>query len=293
MTDSRTSPQGHLSPPGGPATDTTKDASGIDDLLAIMARLRDPRHGCPWDLKQTFETILPYTLEEAYEVAEAIEQRAMDDLRDELGDLLFQVVFHAQLASEQGSFAFADVVAGVCAKMRRRHPHIFGPHAFAEASVTDAREVGANWERAKAVERAHKGQAAKGVLAGVAQALPALVRAEKLQRRAARVGFDWDHLDGVLDKVKEELAECEATLAAHTDPAERVHELGDLLFSCVNLARHLGIDAEQALRAANHRFEGRFARVEAGLTAQGKTPGPEVRAEMERLWDETKSKAAT
>lgn len=268
------------------------DAAAIEDLLAIMARLRDPQHGCPWDLEQSFRSILPYTLEEAYEVAEAIDREAMDELRDELGDLLFQVVFHAQLASEQGSFSFADVVRGVCAKMRRRHPHVFGPNVFDKASFADAGEVKAHWERAKAAERAHREQAEKGVLAGVAQALPALVRAEKLQRRAARVGFDWEDLEGVLDKVKEELAECEATLTPDADLADRVHELGDLLFSCVNLARHLGVDAEQALRAANHRFERRFAHVEAGLRGQGKAPGPEVRAEMERLWDEAKAQAA-
>jgi len=261
------------------------DVPSIDELLAIMARLRDPERGCPWDLKQSFRTILPYTLEEAYEVAEAVEQDDMDDLCDELGDLLLQVVFHAQMASEQNSFTFADVVRGICDKLRRRHPHVFG-----ELAVADAHQVHTTWEREKAAERARKDWVgANGVLVGVAQALPALIRAEKLQRRAARVGFDWDQTDGVLDKVHEELSECEQTIAAQADSTERVHEVGDLLFACVNLARHLGVDAEQALRTANRRFETRFARVEAGLRDQGRVPGPEVRGEMERLWGVAKA----
>jgi nucleoside triphosphate diphosphatase len=268
------------------------DQTSIDTLLAIMARLRDPTDGCPWDLAQTFSTILPYTLEEAYEVAEAIESGTLEDLRDELGDLLLQVVFHAQMAQEQGAFAFPDVVRAICDKLIRRHPHVFG-----DADLSDAAAVRHHWEQAKAAERGRATQAqgsdpagtAQGVLAGVAAALPALVRAEKLQRRAAAVGFDWDTIAGVFDKVREELDECHATLPAHTDPTERVHEIGDLLFSCVNLARHLGVDAEQALRAANQRFERRFAHIEAGLAAQGARPGPEVRTEMERLWDDAKA----
>jgi MazG family protein len=259
-----------------------RNATSIDELLAIMAQLRDPANGCPWDLRQSFRTILPYTLEEAYEVAEAIEQDDMEDLRDELGDLLFQVVFHAQMAQEEGSFAFTDVVRSICDKMLRRHPHV-----FAEADFADEHQVHANWEREKAAERKGKAETA-GALDGVAQALPALVRAEKLQRRAARVGFDWDALDGVVDKVREELAECEETADAHADPTERVHEVGDLLFSCVNLARHLGVDAEQALRAASHRFERRFRFIEAGLLGQGREPGREAREEMERLWEAAK-----
>ena len=262
-----------------------QDPISIDDLLAIMARLRDPVNGCPWDLNQSFRTILPYTLEEAYEVAEAIEQDDMGDLQDELGDLLFQVVFHAQMAREQGSFDFFDVVRGICDKMRRRHPHV-----FAEADFVDEHQVHANWEREKAAERERKGRSeSAGVLDGVARALPALVRAEKLQRRAARVGFDWDALEGVVDKVREELAECEQTADAQADPLTRVHEAGDLLFSCVNLARHLGVDAEQALRAANHRFERRFERVESGLRERGIEPGVGVREEMERLWEAAKA----
>ena len=270
------------------------DPTTIDDLLAIMARLRDPAGGCPWDLAQNFRTILPYTLEEAYEVAEAIESGSLDDLRDELGDLLLQVVFHARMAEEAGAFAFCDVVRAICDKMIRRHPHVFGA-----VDLPDAAAVRTHWEREKAAERARTaalgGGTAEddagsggGVLAGVAQALPALVRAEKLQRRAAAVGFDWDAIEGVFDKVHEELGECRAAMADPVDPAERVHEIGDLLFSCVNLARHLGVDAEQALRAANHRFERRFARIEAGLSATGQRPGPEVRAEMERFWEAAK-----
>ena len=262
----------------------------IDELLTIMARLRDPAGGCPWDLAQTFSTVLPYTLEEAYEVAEAIESGSLTDLRDELGDLLFQVVFHARIAQEQGAFAFPDVVRAICDKMVRRHPHV-----FADAALGDQAAVRAHWEREKALERERADDSGRptppvGALAGVAQALPALVRAEKLQRRAARVGFDWDAIAGVLDKVQEELDECRETLPEHVDPTERVHEIGDLLFSCVNLARHLGVDAEQALRAANHRFERRFARIESGLAAQGLQPGPTVRAQMERLWEDAKAR---
>ena len=259
----------------------------IDELLSIMARLRDPAGGCPWDLAQTFSTVLPFTLEEAYEVAEAIESGSLTDLRDELGDLLFQVVFHARMAQEQGAFAFPDVVRAICDKMVRRHPHV-----FADVALGDQAAVRAHWEREKALERERagdSGRASVGVLAGVAQALPALVRAEKLQRRAARVGFDWDAIAGVLDKVQEELDECRETLAEHVDPTERVHESGDLLGSCVNLARHRGVDAEQALRAANHRFERRFARIESGLAAQGLQPGPAVRAQMEHLWEDAKA----
>ncbi|NEV62415.1 nucleoside triphosphate pyrophosphohydrolase [Thiorhodococcus minor] len=253
----------------------------IDELLSIMARLRDPEGGCPWDLEQTFRTILPFTLEEAYEVAEAIEQGDLQALRDELGDLLLQVVFHARMAEEQGGFDFFDVVRSICDKMVRRHPHVFG-----ETDLGDSAAVHASWERIKAEERAEKGELAvpESVLAGVAQALPALVRAEKLQRRAARVGFDWDAIEGVVDKVREELEECQETLAEHADPTDRVHEVGDLLFSCVNLARHMGVDAEQALRAANHRFEHRFGEVEAALREQGLTPAREQREEMERQW---------
>jgi MazG family protein len=260
------------------------DAHNIDSLLAVVARLRDPEQGCPWDLKQTFRTILPYTLEEAYEVAEAIEADDMVELCEELGDLLFQVAIYARMAEEKGDFDFGDVVASISTKMIRRHPHVFG-----DAEVATEAEVRENWETMKAAEREAKGKRLRtSVLEGVAQALPALVRAEKLQKRAARVGFDWDDLDGVVDKVREELVECEQTFSEHADPTERVHEIGDLLFSCVNLARHLGVDAEQALRSANHRFERRFQRVEVCLRASGKAPDRAHRDEMERLWETVK-----
>lgn len=260
------------------------DAHSIDSLLAVVARLRDPNQGCPWDLKQTFATIMPYTLEEAYEVAEAIEADDMVELCEELGDLLFQVAIYSRMAEEKGDFDFGDVVASISTKMIRRHPHVFG-----DDEVASEAEVRENWEAMKAAEREAKGKRLRtSVLEGVAQALPALVRAEKLQKRAARVGFDWDDLDGVADKVREELAECEETFSEHTNPTDRVHEVGDLLFSCVNLARHLGIDAEQALRSANHRFERRFQRVEVCLRASGKAPARAHRDEMERLWETVK-----
>lgn len=261
------------------------DTRRIEALLAIVARLRDPAHGCPWDLKQTFRSILPYTLEEAYEVAEAIEMEDMGALREELGDLLFQVAIYSQMAAEQGRFDFGDVVASISEKMLRRHDHVFG-----DVHVASEEEARANWERTKAAERAGKADREHvSALHGVAQTLPALVRAEKLQKRAAHVGFDWDNLDGVVDKVREELAECEETFTSQTDPTRRVHEVGDLLFSVVNLARHLGVDAEQALRAANHRFERRFGRVEVCLRAAGKAPAPEHREDMERLWETVKA----
>ncbi|GAB0150139.1 nucleoside triphosphate pyrophosphohydrolase [Marichromatium sp. PS1] len=270
------------------STDSAPVASrryDLDDLLAIMARLRDPQSGCPWDLAQTFATILPFTLEEAYEVADAIERDDMPELRDELGDLLLQVVFHARMAEERGSFAFAEVVQAICEKLVRRHPHV-----FADTALDDGAAVREHWERVKAAERAHKGAGATppGALDGVARALPALLRAEKLQRRAARVGFDWDDVAGVFAKVEEELAECRETLARPAGAPERVHEVGDLLFSCVNLARHLGVDAEQALREAGQRFERRFGAVESRLREAGRAPAAELRDEMERLWGEVK-----
>ncbi|MEI9851761.1 MAG: nucleoside triphosphate pyrophosphohydrolase [Sphingomonas sp.] len=221
--------------------------AGIDRLVAIMARLRDPKTGCEWDTVQTFETIAPYTIEEAYEVADAIQRGDMADLRDELGDLLLQVIFHARMAEEAGHFALPDVVAGICDKMERRHPHIFrgaeaGGHAL--------------WEQIKAEERGAKG--AESALDGVAIGLPALLRAEKLQKRAARTGFDWPDPGGARAKIDEELAEIEAA-----PPEEVEEEIGDLLFAVVNWARKLGIDPEAALRAANAKFERRFKAMEA------------------------------
>jgi nucleoside triphosphate diphosphatase len=214
----------------------------IERLVAIMARLRDPERGCEWDIAQTYATIAPYTIEEAYEVADAITRGDVADLKDELGDLLLQVVFHSRIAEEAGDFTLADVVTAISDKMERRHPHIFG----------DAGET-PGWEAIKAAERKNS-----GALAGVALGLPALSRAEKLQRRAARVGFDWPDASGPRGKVDEELSEVEAA-----SPDERADEVGDLLFAVVNWARHLGVDAEAALRAANGKFEARFAGMEA------------------------------
>ena len=245
-----------------------------------MARLRDPQQGCPWDLRQDFASIAPYTLEEAYEVADAIARQDFDDLRLELGDLLLQVAFHAQLAREAGLFDFEDVAAGICDKLLRRHPHVFGDAVF----ETDA-ERSAAWESAKAAERANRDV---GLLAGVAQALPALKRAQKLQQRAARVGFDWPDLAPVLDKLDEELAEVRAALSE--DDCEAVaDELGDLLFVMANLARHLKVDAEDALRRGNAKFERRFAYIERALQAAGRQAEDCTLAELDALWDAAKA----
>jgi ATP diphosphatase len=219
----------------------------IDRLTTIMARLRDPETGCDWDVAQDFSTIAPYTIEEAYEVADAIARNDMADLKDELGDLLLQVIFHSRMAEEAGLFALPDVVAAISDKMERRHPHVFGDSPGGHAQ---------HWERLKADEREAKGDS--GALDGVAIGLPALLRAEKLQKRAARTGFDWPDADGPRAKVIEEIAEIDAA-----SPAEREEEIGDLLFAVVNWARHLGVDAEAALRAANAKFERRFKAMEA------------------------------
>jgi nucleoside triphosphate diphosphatase len=260
----------------------TKKPDPMAQLLGVMERLRDATNGCPWDREQTFATIAPYTIEEAYEVADAIRRQDMGALKDELGDLLFQVVFHAQLAREAGTFAFADVAAGLVDKMVRRHPHVFGA-----AQVADAAEQTTAWEAHKAAERA-TGAKDASALEGVALALPALLRAQKLQARAARVGFDWPAVAPILDKVLEELAELRREMDAGS-PAPRVKaELGDVLFSVVNLARRLDVDAEGALREANARFESRFRRVEALLRAQGKDPKAATLAEMDALWEQAK-----
>ncbi len=245
----------------------------LSRLTAIMARLRDPARGCEWDVAQNFATVAPYTIEEAYEVAEAIARDDMAALKDELGDLLFQVVFHSRMAEEAGAFTVDDVITAICDKMERRHPHIF----------SDATER-PDWEALKAAERGAK--AAAGALSGVALALPALSRAEKLQRRAARVGFDWPDSAGPLAKVHEEIAEIEAA----TTPEHQAEEFGDLLFSVVNWARHMGVEPETALRAANAKFEGRFAAMEALHAADG--AGLAFSAltldEMEALWGRVK-----
>ncbi len=250
-------------------------------LIEIMARLRDPEKGCPWDREQTFDTILPHTIEEAYEVADAIERGDMGELRDELGDLLFQVVFYAQMASEAGHFSFDDIVAGICEKMLRRHPHVFG-----EEVIEDAEQQTRAWEKLKASERAGKTDAAPaGHLDGIAKALPALLRSAKLQRRAAQVGFDWPDASDVLHKIEEELEEVREELKQERDQQRVEEEIGDLLFACVNLARHTGVDAEAALRGANGKFERRFLSIEQALTARGQTLQGATLDEMEQLWN--------
>lgn len=256
-------------------------AGGIARLLAIMARLRDPDHGCPWDLEQDFASIAPYTIEEAYEVADAIDRQDWAELRGELGDLLFQAVFHAQLASERGLFTFDDVANTMSDKMVARHPHVFGDESRDKSP--DQQTV--DWERIKAAERAGKAQ--KGVLDGVALGLPALLRAVKLQKRAARVGFDWPDDAQVLDKLVEEIAELRAARAS-LSPADVAEEFGDLLFVMANLARHWDIDPEAALRGANAKFTRRFAHIEARLAAQGRSPAESDLSEMDALWNEAR-----
>jgi MazG family protein len=270
----------------------------IDDLLAVMAALRTPGSGCPWDLQQTFRTIVPYTIEEAYEVADAIDKGDRAALKDELGDLLLQVVYHARMAEEEGAFDFAAVADAITAKMLRRHPHVFGSQAQRAAGARPG-----FWERIKAQEREEKtatspwagGEPACSILEDVPLGLPALTRALKLQHKAARVGFDWPSLAPVFDKLKEELAELEQAAGAATRDRERVErskveeELGDLLFVVANVARHLGIDPEGALRGANQKFVRRFGRIEALLAAEGRTPAQSTLAEMDRLWDQAKA----
>ena len=252
-------------------------------LLAVMAWLRDRQHGCPWDLEQTFRTIAPYTIEEAYEVADAIERNDLKALKEELGDLLLQVVYHTQMAKEAGAFTFADVAATVADKMVDRHPHVFG-----ETRIDTAAAQTASWEARKAAERANA--AAVGTLDGVARALPALLRAEKLQKRAARVGFDWPEIDPVIDKIEEELRELRAELtASKIDNARLSDELGDVLFAVANLARHCKVDPEAALRATNDKFERRFRHIERRLADAGRTPSDATLEEMEALWQEAKT----
>jgi nucleoside triphosphate diphosphatase len=258
-------------------------AAAMARLLAIMARLRDPAQGCPWDKVQSFRSIAPYTIEEAYEVAEAAETGDPVSLKDELGDLLFQAVFHARMAEEAGLFDFADVAAAISDKMIRRHPHVFGAARIADA---DAQTIA--WEEQKAKERASGGAAS--VLDGVGIALPALTRAEKLQKRAARIGFDWPAADPVLAKIEEELAELRAELEAGAEPARVEDELGDVLFAVVNLARHLRVDPEQALRAAARKFERRFRAVEAAIKAAGRRPEALGLDELEAEWQRVKAK---
>jgi len=303
----------------GKSAMTASARKSIDDLLTVMAALRTPGTGCPWDLEQTFRSIAPYTIEEAYEVADAIERGDMGHLEEELGDLLLQVVYHARMAEEDGAFAFADVADAITAKMIRRHPHVFGTPAERAAGATPG-----FWERIKAAERAEgssherranppphhaesvsstrrweglgvgghtKGDVGGGLLHDVPVALPALTRAVKLQGKAAKVGFDWPSLAPVFDKLKEELAELEQAVASDTSAAqaEIAEEFGDLLFVVANVARHLKVDPEAALRSANQKFIRRFARIEELLAAQGRTPAQSTLAEMDAVWDRAKA----
>lgn len=254
---------------------------GILRLAAIMRRLRAPEGGCPWDLEQDFDSIAPYTIEEAYEVADAIARRDWDGLRGELGDLLFQAVYHAQMAEEAGHFALADVIAAISDKMIARHPHVFG-----DAEERDAAAQTRAWEAQKAAERAARAQT--GVLDDVPVALPALMRAVKLQKRAARVGFDWPEVGQVVDKIAEEAGELVAA-RDRLGPAEVAEEFGDLMFVMANLARHLDVDPEAALRAANEKFARRFRAIEDALAAQGRRPDESDLAEMDALWNAAKA----
>ncbi len=255
---------------------------GLPRLLEIMRRLRDPDSGCPWDIEQDFGTIAPYTIEEAYEVADAIEREAWDELKDELGDLLLQVVFHAQIAEDRGLFAFHEVADKISDKMVARHPHVFGDESRDKSAEQQTRD----WETVKAAERAAKAQT--GVLDGVALGLPGLLRAMKLQKRAARVGFDWPDASHVLDKITEEAAEL--TEAAETLPHDKVEEeMGDLLFVMANLSRHMGVDPEAAIRRANAKFTRRFEAIEAALAKDGRRPEDSDLKEMDALWDAAKT----
>ena len=262
----------------------------ISKLLDIMAALRTPKTGCPWDLEQTFATIAPYTIEEAYEVADAIAQGDLDDLKEELGDLLLQVVFHARMAEEQGAFAFDDVAKAINTKMIRRHPHVFGDRA---GKLTPD-EVKGLWGRIKAEEKAERAarrgespDAAPGLLASVKKSQPALARAMDLQRTASTVGFDWNDPRAVLAKIREEADEIEAALE-NADPSHIAEETGDLLFAVVNLARHAKADPEMSLRATNAKFERRFAYIERALAARGSSLESATLAEMDALWNEAK-----
>jgi ATP diphosphatase len=261
-----------------------KPSRDISRLIEIMAALRTPGSGCPWDLEQNFRTIAPYTLEEAYEVADAIARDDLAGLKDELGDLLLQVVFHARIAQEQGVFDFADVVETITAKLVRRHPHV-----FADAEGKTAKAVEGLWARIKTQEKSERGdKAPSGALAGVPVALPALTRALKLQNKAGRVGFDWNDPRAVLAKIREEADEIEAELDRN-DKSRVAGEVGDLLFAVVNLARHLDADPEGVLRQTNLKFERRFSAIERALTQRGKTLRDASLAEMDELWSEAKA----
>lgn len=254
----------------------------IRKLLKIMETLRDPKDGCAWDVEQTFKSIAPYTIEEAYEVAEAIENNDMDGLKDELGDLLFQVVFHARMAEEAGRFNFSDVVEAIANKMIRRHPHVFADEKF-----RNAEEQTIAWEEQKAKERAEKKQ--ESILDGVTVGLPALTRAVKLQKRAARVGFDWPETSQVIDKLNEEMAELSEELVKNNQNKDKVEEeFGDIMFVYANLARHLKIDPEEALRRANHKFTNRFKKIEQYIENEEKTIDQFTLEELDDFWEKAK-----
>ena len=258
----------------------------IDQLLEIMSRLRDPETGCPWDIRQTYSSIVPYTIEEAYEVADAIEQGDMHELRDELGDLLFQVVFYSQIAKEEGHFDFGQVTQAICDKMLRRHPHV-----FADADYESEEELHKAWEQGKAEERSQRQDQQKtSELDGIARALPALIRAEKLQKRAARVGFDWPDVSGAIAKLAEELDEMQAELK-HQDMDRVQDELGDLLFTVVNVIRLFGMNAEQTLKMANDKFESRFRDTEQQLYQSGVDDLHKLSIEeWDEAWEKVKNK---
>ncbi len=265
----------------------------LDDLLFLMERLRDPTHGCPWDLKQSYETIAPSTLEEAYEVVDAIERGDYPHLREELGDLLFQTIFYSQLAKEQNLFDFADIIDTLTAKLIRRHPHVF-PDGHLYSTANDETfspiDVNQNWEAIKSSERQQKGM--KGLLADIPLALPSLTRAAKLQKRAAQVGFDWPDVSQVMEKVEEELGELQHAMVQQTSEDIEA-ELGDLLFTCVNLARHLKIDPETALRKANTKFTSRFEQIEKAAEEEGVTLAQLTPSELDERWNAAKRREAT
>ena len=261
----------------------------IDDLLRIMAMLRDPEHGCPWDVKQDFATIAPYTIEEAYEVADAIDRRDFSDLRDELGDLLLQVVFHARMAEEAGHFRFADVVEAICSKMLRRHPHVFPAADGKVEPVKNAQAQTQAWEEHKRRERQQDSDADPSLLAGIARGLPEWQRALKLQKRASTVGFDWSEPGPVLDKLHEELDEVRHELDTGAAHARVEDEIGDVLFVCVNLARLANVDYSAALRGANAKFERRFRRMEALAAAEGTALQGKSLAEQDAYWNRAKA----
>ena len=266
--------------------DATTTQAGIQSLLDIMRRLRDPDSGCPWDLKQNFHTIVPFTIEETYELADAIAAEDFEQIRDELGDVLFQVVFYAQMASEQSLFTFEDVVDGVAEKLRRRHPHIFAATGGQSVSAGDVTE---RWEQIKGEERQQKNQ--NGTLDDIPKALPALSRSQKLQKRAAGVGFDWSELDAVRGKVDEELGELAAAIS-EGESAGIESEVGDIFLAMVNLARHLGVDAEAALRHANRRFEKRFRLMETAADRDGSKLSEESLERLEERWQAAKRELA-